>query len=46
MNGAFLGGAVAALGVEPRRVEALAIEDLRAQGAAQPGQCCARILPS
>ena len=46
MNGAFLSGAAAALGVDPKRVEALAIEDLREQGAAQPGQCCARILPS
>ncbi|WP_427130152.1 helix-turn-helix transcriptional regulator [Pseudarthrobacter sp. S9] len=45
MNGAFLGGAAAGCGVAPDRVEALAIEDLRAQGAAQPGQCCARIRP-
>ena len=46
MNGAFLGGASAALGVDPGRIEALPIEDLREQGSAQPGQCCARILPS
>ncbi len=46
MNGAFLGGASAALGIDPGRVEALAIEDLREQGSARPGQCCARILPS
>jgi predicted ArsR family transcriptional regulator len=46
MNGAFLGGASAALGIDPGRIEALAIEDLREQGGAQPGQCCARILPS
>lgn len=46
MNGAFLAGASAALGIDPGRVEALAIEDLRAQGAARPGQCCARVLPS
>jgi predicted ArsR family transcriptional regulator len=46
MNGAFLGGASAALGLDPGRVEALAIEDLREQGKARPGQCCARILPS
>ncbi|MGO4229506.1 helix-turn-helix transcriptional regulator [Arthrobacter sp. YAF34] len=45
MNGAFLGGASAALGINPDRIEALAIEDLREQGGAQPGQCCARILP-
>ena len=46
MNGAFLGGASMALGMDPGRIEALAIEDLREQGAARPGQCCARILPS
>ena len=46
MNGAFLGGASAALGIDPGRIEALAIEDLREQGSARPGQCCARILPS
>ncbi len=46
MNGAFLGGASAALGIDPGRIEALAIEDLREQGSAQPGQCCARILPA
>jgi predicted ArsR family transcriptional regulator len=46
MNGAFLGGASAALGIDPERIEALAIEDLREQGSAHPGQCCARILPS
>ena len=46
MNGAFLGGASMALGIEPGRIEALAIEDLREQGGARPGQCCARILPS
>jgi hypothetical protein len=45
MNGAFLGGASAALGIDPDRIEALAIEDLREKGDAQPGQCCARILP-
>lgn len=46
MNGAFLVGASAALGIDPGRIEALAIEDLREQGSAQPGQCCARILPA
>lgn len=46
MNGAFLGGAAAACGVDPARVEALDIEQLRADGAASPVQCCARILPS
>jgi predicted ArsR family transcriptional regulator len=46
MNGAFLGGASAALGIDPGRIEALAIEVLREQGSAQPGQCCARILPA
>ncbi|SFT37649.1 metalloregulator ArsR/SmtB family transcription factor [Arthrobacter sp. ov118] len=46
MNGAFLGGASAALGVDPGRVEALDIEALREQGSARAGQCCARILPS
>ena len=46
MNGAFLGGASAALGIDPGRIEALAIEDLREQGSAQPGQCCARVLPA
>lgn len=46
MNGAFLGGASVALGIDPGRIEALAIEDLREQGSAQPGQCCARILPA
>ncbi|MDF9748839.1 transcriptional regulator [Arthrobacter sp. ES3-54] len=46
MNGAFLGGASAALGIDPGRIEALAIEALREQGSAQPGQCCARILPA
>lgn len=46
MNGAFLGGASAVLGVDPGRVEALPIEGLREQGSAQPGQCCARILPA
>jgi predicted ArsR family transcriptional regulator len=46
MNGAFLGGAAAACGVAPECVEALAIEELRASGAARPGQCCARIRPA
>jgi predicted ArsR family transcriptional regulator len=46
MNGAFLGGASAALGIDPGRVEALDIEELRKQGSARAGQCCARILPS
>jgi predicted ArsR family transcriptional regulator len=46
MNGAFLGGATTALGIDPRRVEALDIEALRKQGSARAGQCCARILPS
>jgi predicted ArsR family transcriptional regulator len=46
MNGAFLGGASTALGIDPRRVEALDIEALRKQGSARAGQCCARILPS
>jgi predicted ArsR family transcriptional regulator len=45
MNGAFLNGAAAGCGVAPDRVEALDVEDLRARGAAQPGQCCARIRP-
>jgi len=45
MNGAFLGGASAALGIDPGRVEALDIEELRKQGNARAGQCCARILP-
>lgn len=43
MNGAFLAGAAAGCGVAPDRVEALDLEDLRASGAAQRGQCCARI---
>ncbi len=45
MNGAFLGGAADGCGLGPDRVEALEIGDLRAQGAAQPAQCCARIRP-
>jgi predicted ArsR family transcriptional regulator len=45
MNGAFLGGAAAGCGIDPDRVQALAIDELRAQGAAQPAQCCARIRP-
>ena len=45
MNGAFLAGAAAGCGIDPDRVQALAIEDLRSQGAAQPAQCCARIRP-
>lgn len=45
MNGAFLTGAAAGCGVAPDRVEALDLEDLRAAGAAQRGQCCARIKP-
>ncbi|MCB5273818.1 hypothetical protein BJG92_01343 [Arthrobacter sp. SO5] len=45
MNGAFLGGAAAGFGIDPDRVQALDIEGLRAQGAAQPAQCCARIRP-
>lgn len=45
MNGAFLGGVAAACGVDPGRVEALDIEELRAKGAAAPAQCCARIRP-
>ena len=45
MNGAFLAGAAAGCGVDPGRVEALDIEELRAQGAAAPAQCCARIRP-
>lgn len=45
MNGAFLNGAAAGCGVAPDRVEALDVEGLRASGAAQPGQCCARIRP-
>lgn len=45
MNGAFLSGAAAGCGVAQDRVEALDIRDLRARGAAQPGQCCARIRP-
>lgn len=46
MNGAFLGGAAAGCGVAPDCVEALDIEELRAGGAARPGQCCARIRPA
>jgi predicted ArsR family transcriptional regulator len=45
MNGAFLNGAAAGCGIAPDRVEALDIEGLRDGGAAQPGQCCARIKP-
>ena len=45
MNGAFLAGAAKGIGIDPGRVQALAIDDLRAQGAAQPAQCCARIKP-
>ncbi|AOT05191.1 transcriptional regulator [Arthrobacter sp. U41] len=45
MNGAFLAGAAEGTGIDPGRVQALAIEELRAQGAARPAQCCARIRP-
>ena len=45
MNGAFLGGAAAGCGIDPDRVQALAIDELRAQGAGLPAQCCARIRP-
>jgi len=45
MNGAFLGGVAAGCGVDPGRVEALDIEELRTQGSAAPVQCCARIRP-
>ncbi|WP_211877729.1 transcriptional regulator [Pseudarthrobacter albicanus] len=45
MNGAFLNGAAAGCGMPPDRIEALDLEDLRASGAAQRGQCCARIKP-
>jgi predicted ArsR family transcriptional regulator len=45
MNGAFLAGAAAGCGIDPGRVQALAIDELRAQGAARPAQCCARITP-
>lgn len=45
MNGAFLAGAAAGCGIDPDRVQALAIKDLRAQGTARPAQCCARIGP-
>ncbi|MDP9981894.1 putative ArsR family transcriptional regulator [Pseudarthrobacter oxydans] len=45
MNGAFLAGAAAGCGIDPDRVQALAIKDLRAQGTARPAQCCARIRP-
>lgn len=45
MNGAYLAGAAAGCGIDPDRVQALAISDLRAQGTAQPAQCCARIRP-
>lgn len=45
MNGAFLAGAAAGCGIDPDRVQSLAIEDLRSQGAARPAQCCARIGP-
>jgi predicted ArsR family transcriptional regulator len=43
MNGAFLNGVAAGCGMPPDRIEALDLEDLRASGAAQRGQCCARI---
>lgn len=46
MNGAFLAGAAAGCGLAPDRVEALDIEDLRAQDAATATQCCARIRPA
>lgn len=46
MNGAFLAGAAAGCGIEPGRIQALAIEGLRTQGAARPAQCCARIRPA
>lgn len=46
MNGAFLAGAAAGCGVDPDRVEALDIEELRARDAATPAQCCARIRPA
>lgn len=45
MNGAFLAGAAAGCGIDAGRIEVLAIKDLRAQGTAQPAQCCARIRP-
>ncbi|MET3810284.1 transcriptional regulator [Arthrobacter sp. UYEF3] len=45
MNGAFLAGAAAGCGVDPGRVEALDIEELRAEDAATAAQCCARIRP-
>ncbi|MGP4031361.1 helix-turn-helix transcriptional regulator [Pseudarthrobacter sp. 1C304] len=45
MNGAFLGGAAAGCGIDPGRVQALAIEELRSRGTALPAQCCARISP-
>lgn len=45
MNGAFLGGAAAGCGIDPGCIQALDIEDLRAQGEARPAQCCARIRP-
>ncbi|MDQ0755723.1 metalloregulator ArsR/SmtB family transcription factor [Arthrobacter sp. B3I4] len=45
MNGAFLSGAAAGWGVDPDRVEPLAIDELRAQGSAGSAQCCARIRP-
>ena len=45
MNGAFLAGAAAGCGIDPDRVQTLAINDLRADGTAQRSQCCARIGP-
>ena len=45
MNGAFLAGAATGCGIDPARVQALAIDDLRTQGTAAPAQCCARIKP-
>ncbi|WP_197410547.1 helix-turn-helix domain-containing protein [Arthrobacter sp. EPSL27] len=45
MNGAFLGGAAAGCGMDPGRVQALDIEELRSRGTALPAQCCARISP-
>ncbi|QDY90605.1 transcriptional regulator [Arthrobacter sp. UKPF54-2] len=45
MNGAFLAGAAEGCGLAPDRVEALDIEEVRAQDAAAATQCCARIRP-
>ena len=45
MNGAFLGGASAALGSTPGGWKRSTSKTLKEQGVRGPGQCCARILP-